>query len=107
MEAVNRGLGIENARKYTVNPLVFLASAQSGAFSAGVKPTEIKIASTESTPVAVSNQGFLDVPVSHPNARAISYLRTAGIALGQAGKFYPGRSISRAELVKMAYAASG
>ena len=27
MEAVNRGLGIENARKFTVNPLVFLESA--------------------------------------------------------------------------------
>ena len=107
MEAVNRGLGIENARKYTVNPLVFLASAQSGALSAGVKPTEVKIASTGATPMAAAYQGFSDVPASHPNAQAIGYLKTAGISLGQGGKFYPTRSITRAELVKMAYVASG
>lgn len=30
MEAVNKGLGIENARKYTVNPLMFLGEVSSG-----------------------------------------------------------------------------
>lgn len=33
MEAVNRGLGIENAKKFTVNPLVFLETATQSAGS--------------------------------------------------------------------------
>lgn len=50
MEAVNKGLGIENARKYTVNPLMFLGEVSTGAVVAK-KPVTPAI---EKPPVVVN-----------------------------------------------------
>ncbi len=112
MESVNRGLGIENARKFTVNPLVFLAIAKSNGSVAPV--ADIRIAANITPPVTLvvpptpvsQAMSFTDVPATHPNARAIAFMKSQGIALGQAGKYAPNRSVTRAELVKMAYFAA-
>jgi beta-N-acetylhexosaminidase len=47
------------------------------------------------------------VSSSHSNALAIAFVRKKGIVAGQGGKFYPERSVSRAEILKMAYSAAG
>jgi hypothetical protein len=115
MEAVNRGLGIENARKHTVNPLVFLdiiVANSPGSVStpnvpikvinATVTPSVIRTASVSTLPT-----GFGDVSSAHRNAIAIAFAQQKEIVTGQGGKFYPDRSVSRAEILKMAYSAIG
>ena len=127
LEAVNKGLGIENARKYTVNPLVFLESASvSGAApTPGVKPADVKPADvkpmevkpTEVKPTILSNAvtddeiliasnangsvPFSDVSANSAYLKAIAYLKSHGIASGQGGKFLPKSNVTRGEILKM------
>ncbi len=111
MEAVNKGLGIQNAEKYTVNPLVFLQSGvsvttpTSGTQTSTVTRTPTKIAATVVTPTPTT--GFSDVSPIHPNLKAIEFVRDWGIASGQGGKFQPSAPVSRVEILKMAFIASG
>jgi hypothetical protein len=135
MEAVNRGLGIENGEKYTVNPLVFLDRVGSSAASASVNTapvttpvttpvaatatvTPVHVAATVTpavatpivTPAAHVTNGddalFLDVPPTYPYALAVQFLKTEGIANGQGGRFFPNANVSRGEILKMAFNAS-
>jgi Peptidase family M23/S-layer homology domain len=114
MEAVNRGLGIENARKHTVNPLVFLDTATNSLSSTSTPSVPPKVIEATVTPsvirtasVSTPSTGFSDVNRNHPHATAISFVYQKGIVTGQGGKFYPERSVSRAEILKMAYSAAG
>lgn len=127
LEAVNRGIGIENARKYTVNPLVYLDRvgnrksvpanpAQPVPRSEGVatKPQEpqrnnVANAGVESVSFAGSKQSapFSDVPPTHPYADAISFVKSKGIANGSAGLFRPNDAVTRSEILKMAFVAAG
>lgn len=51
---------------------------------------------------------FPDVPSTHPNAEAITYVRTNGIVQGYAdGSFHPDRRINRAEFTKIMVEATG
>ena len=116
MEAVNRGLGIENARKFTVNPLVFLESAVTtspvtGYVAVIIPPTiptqpleTIVIANViQTASTSTVDTEFSDVKSTHTNAVAIAFVKQKGIVTGQDGKFYPERSVSRAEILKMSY----
>lgn len=60
-------------------------------------------------PLAVSAAGlFPDIGDSHPFKSEIESLARAGIIKGNPdGKFYPDRSVNRAEFLKMLYVASG
>ncbi len=133
-EAVNRGFGIEKARQYTVNPLVYLDAVE----SSGKKPTVSAAALTESAAVPVKtvvapietvvvaartetpseptvakidpatsptldSTGFSDVPASHPYAEAVKFVREQGIATGSGGKFRPNDTVTRGEILKMAF----
>lgn len=122
MEAVNKGLGIENARKYTVNPLVFLETASFVGTApkkdvpvvpAVVSPTVNPPEKTPLSTVSVTNEmriaatdtdhamPFADVSASNAYLDAIRYLKEYGIATGQGGKFFPKSHVSRGELLKM------
>lgn len=111
MEAVNRGLGIDNARKFTVNPLVYLDKVAGSPKVAPVvkpveKPVEKPVAPvTPATPSA--NAPFSDVPASHPYVSAISFIKARGIATGSNGTFRPDAPVTRAEILKMSFIASG
>lgn len=121
MEAVNKGLGIDNAKKYTVNPLVFLEQATVVGAPAKptvatpviptptttVTPTVTVISSDKQIAATVSTgKAFSDVTSTNRYATAIAYLRDQGIAKGQAGKFLPKTNVSRGELLKMALLAA-
>lgn len=122
LEAVNRGLGLEKARKLTVNPLVYLdrlsASPKKPA-STPVQPVQpaevvskdaekVAVASEVAKPLPSSSAGpFSDVPAVHPYAEAISYVKNEGIATGSNGIFRPDAPVTRAEILKMAFNASG
>jgi len=128
MEAVNKGLGIDNARKYTVNPLVFLAQATVSGTPAKTVPTAPKPEPVVTPPSvvtppktvtvnvtdnraqiasSVSNDlPFSDVPTSNRYFKAIGYLKAQGVAKGQDGKFSPRLNVSRGELLKMALLAA-
>lgn len=114
LEAVNRGLGIDNARKFTVNPLVYLDKvALSPKAAPVVKPVEklvtpvapVKPPVTPVTPAATSP--FTDVSATHPYAAAISFIKGRGIATGSNGVFRPDAPVTRAEILKMSFIASG
>ena len=106
-EAVNKGLGIDNARKYTIDPLVYLDQI-------ATLPTSTDV--VESTPIATSvvtevtasvSSDFSDVPTSYEYAEAVKYLHDKGIISGNNGQFFPSNTITRAELVKMVFGAAG
>ncbi len=124
MEAVNRGLGIENGVRYTVNPLVFLDRV-GGSPTPSVptpvvtpiatpvvtppKPT-VEVASTVTitTPVTSGDDDvlFSDVSPSYLYAPAVAFIKSHGIASGQNGRFFPNANVSRGEILKMAFNAS-
>lgn len=125
MEAVNKGLGIDNAKKYTVNPLVFLEQATvvgtpaKPTVGTPVVPTPVAVVTPPVTPTVTvtpsdkqiagtvsAGQAFSDVPSTNRYATAIAYLRDQGIATGQSGKFSPKMNVSRGELLKMALLAA-
>ena len=112
-EAVNRGLGIDSARKFTVNPLVYLDKVEkNGGVHTVVTPAkeEIKIAATviDTKPVTpVATASFSDVPTNSAYFTAVEYLKSHNIASGANGKFRPDAGVTRAELLKMAFIASG
>lgn len=134
-EAVNKGLGIENARKYTVNPLVYLDQVEvydetpsspdipvasnpvvSSVLVASIEnpvhsiPSPAENTPVQPTPVKSSTQAysnFTDVPSNHPYAGAINFLKEKNIVAGNNGQFSPDDSITRAELLKMVFGAAG
>jgi len=97
-DAVNKGLGLENARKYTINPLVYLDSV------AGIstKPVTPEV---EKKPV--DEDGFIDVDPRTKYYNAIKYLADKKIISGSNGRFFPEGDITRAELVKIVFGAAG
>jgi hypothetical protein len=60
-------------------------------------------------PIAAAAAGiFSDVPEGHPFRDDVEYLVRAGVVHGNPdGKFYPDRTVNRAEFLKMAYLAAG
>lgn len=113
-EAVNKGLGIDNARQYTVNPLVYLDHMESGEFSSDPVVSSTVVASTTTTipqptiqPTPVTTAGFSDIPANYPYSEAIHSLKSRDIIGGNNGKFLPNDTISRAELLKMVFGAAG
>lgn len=115
IEAVNRGLGIEKARKFTVNPLVYLDAVEARGKSivsneATIKPVEKPVEKPVVKPVEkpkTDERSFSDVPASHSHAEAIAFIKARGIASGSNGAFRPDAPVTRAELLKMAFIASG
>ena len=114
MEAVNRGLGIENGEKYTVNPLVLLDRIGANPLSSSlgdVQPTVqmVHVATTEiaaTSSIIADMAGFSDVPPSYAYAPAVQFVKDSGIASGQGGKFFPNANVSRGELLKMGFNAA-
>ena len=120
LEAVNRGLGIEKARKFTVNPLVYLDKVATLPKASPIakpveKPVEKPIEKPVEKPVTpvkppvtpAAASPFSDVPASHPFAEAISFIKARGIATGSGGTFRPDAPVTRAEILKMSFIASG
>ena len=106
-EAVNRGLGLENARKYTIDPLVYLDSI-AGVTVAPTAPVAQPKPTTPETPkVIVDEDGFIDVDARTHYYDAIKYLADKKIVSGSNGRFFPEGDITRAELVKMVFGAAG
>ncbi|MDD5197842.1 MAG: S-layer homology domain-containing protein [Candidatus Gracilibacteria bacterium] len=134
-EAVNNGLGIENARRYTINPLVYLdqvemhgnnENSSSGTpvvsspvvssvlvasignpISSGVSPMETpSVGSVPEVSHTEVSVGFSDVPSNHPYVTAINFLKSKGIVSGNDNKFSPDATITRAELLKMVFGAA-
>lgn len=112
-EAVNNGLGLEAARKYTVDPLPYLDMVS------GLAPTTSSqtIASTVVTPsvpvtpavapvVDPASVIFNDVTTSTQYSTAIKFLKDQSIVGGNNGSFFPENTITRAELVKMVFGAA-
>jgi len=114
-EAVNKGLGLDKARKYTVNPLLYLDGIESGNLSSGgptvsstVIASTIPVSDTpKTTSTPTPSTGFTDVPASYPYAPAINALKSKNIVSGNNGKFLPNNTITRAELLKMVFGAAG
>ena len=116
-EAVNKGLGIENTRKYTVNPLVYLdkmesyddtATAKTVASNPTISSTLVaSIGDPTNTVSAPKIEGFSDVPTNHPYVTAINFLKSKNIVAGNNGDFSPDATITRAELLKMVFGAAG
>lgn len=121
LEAVNRGLGIEKARKFTVNPLTYLDKVASLPKSDTAKPVEKPVEKPVVKPVDkpvdkpvspakpenVTESPFSDVPTSHPFAEAVAFIKARGIASGSGGFFRPDAPVTRAEILKMSFIASG
>lgn len=124
LEAVNRGLGLEKARKFTVNPLVYLDRVSISSKKPVSTPTapvpekpaevvskaaeKVTVASEVIKPLPSSSVGpFSDVPATHPYAESIAYVKDQGIATGSNGTFRPDAPVTRAEILKMAFIASG
>ncbi|MDD5376855.1 MAG: S-layer homology domain-containing protein [Candidatus Gracilibacteria bacterium] len=121
-DAVNKGLGLEDARKFTVNPLVYLDQV-AGYNSESVVVSSTLVASiapvTNTAPVAPSKpvqspppvadtpSGFSDVPSDHPYRTAIDFLKDKNVVAGSNGQFFPDATITRAELLKMVFGAAG
>ncbi|NCP77071.1 peptidoglycan DD-metalloendopeptidase family protein [bacterium] len=113
-DAVNKGLGIDEARKYTVNPLVYLDQVAergsdpiviSSTIIASIAPT-IDVIPTPVQPT-VSSSGFSDVSADTPYVTAINFLKDKNIVAGNNGKFLPDATITRGELLKMVFGAAG
>ncbi len=89
-ESINKGLGIENARKYTVNPLVYLdqietsdATPARSSSTPVATPTETVVTTTvvvTTTATATSAPiGFTDVATDHQYVTAINFLKSKDI----------------------------
>jgi hypothetical protein len=113
-DAVNRGLGLEKARKFTVNPLVYLDSiagktgATASSATASVPATTATVAASAGggSTAATTTASFSDVPASSPYAAAIAFVKDHGIASGSNGMFRPNDTVTRGEILKMAFNAS-
>ncbi len=105
-----------------MNPLVFLSTAvaKNTATPSVTTPTAPVLSREEEKPTvsasgeekeksiaASSSSSFQDVPLTHPYYEAISYVQKAGIAQGINGKFSPDAPVTRAEILKMGFNASG
>ncbi|EKE29135.1 MAG: hypothetical protein ACD_2C00221G0017 [uncultured bacterium (gcode 4)] len=96
-EAVNAGLGIENARKYTIDPLVYLDK---------ISNIQRPIITSDPTPKAVpafstKSRYFTDVS---DNVEEIDYLAEKWITKGYwDNTFRPNSNITRAELLAMTF----
>ncbi len=102
LEAVNAGLGLEKAKTYTINPLVYLDAVEahhSTHLADSATDTDVHIAADARS----DSTTFPDVPESHPYATAVYALRDRGVVSGNGGMFYPENNVSRAELVKMVF----
>ncbi|MDD2891828.1 MAG: S-layer homology domain-containing protein [Candidatus Gracilibacteria bacterium] len=132
-EAVNNGLGMENARKFTINPLEYLDKVAmfdttnpslgivtvsnpvvSSTLVASIgdpvsEKVEIQPRSTSTVPVSSVEipAQFSDVPSNHPYVTAINFLKSKDIVSGNNGQFLPDATITRAELLKMVFGAAG
>ena len=119
-EAVNQGLGMEDARKNTIDPLVYLDQIAgyesqplvvSHTVVASITPaiTVTPVQPKTITPPVNINvvTGFSDVPQNHPYIVAINFLKAKNIVSGNAGQFSPDATITRAELLKMVFGAAG
>lgn len=118
---MNKGLGIDKARQYTVDPLVYLDRVAQTVDSQPVVTSSTLVASVASvsdvaanspvstqTPTVSSGNGssFSDVPPNHPYATAIAFLKDKNIVSGNNGQFSPDTTITRAELLKMVFGAA-
>jgi len=116
-EAINKGLGMEKAKKYTVNPFVYLdavAGASASATttttttttttSAQAKPISTVVATEvlDSNPTPPSS-GFFDVADSSPYAAAVKYLVKKGAVNAANSLFRPNDSVSRVEFLKIVF----
>lgn len=124
---MNQGLGIDNARKYTVDPLVYLDRLEtydgtnpsvgthtvpdpvvSSTLVASVGNPPIHAVKSDTTVHEVPHaEGFTDVPSDHRYATAIGFLKSKNIVAGNNGRFFPDATITRAELLKMVFGAAG
>lgn len=130
-QATNAGLGLDKAKLYTVNPLVYLDRVADRGLSASTpRAADVAVANAdviaapisepepirepdpivELTPIrepepVADTSGFSDVPASHRYREAILSLKDRGVVSGNGGKFYPDNNISRAELLKMVFLA--
>lgn len=100
MEATNKWLNIENGKKYTINPLVYLDNLP----YKGIEKSSEKIASLDIGLTDNSDENkqyFTDVDVSN---EAINYLAKAWITKWfKDGTFKPNNNISRAELLALTF----
>lgn len=123
-DAVNKGLGIDDARKYTVDPLVYLdrivgqgsgsvvvssTLVASMAPSVHVTPASVIIQPIQPTnsPIVNNSSPFSDVPSHYLYATAINFLQSRHIVAGNNGQFFPNATITRSELLKMVFGAAG
>lgn len=121
-EAVNGGLGMDNVRKYTVDPLVYLdriaeQETESVAVSSTLVASIAPVSDVTPTPSSVPVQpvsaptavvsGFSDVSPNYSYASAINFLKDKNIVSGNNGQFFPDATITRAELLKMVFGAAG
>ena len=71
------------------------------------KPVEKPVEPVKPATDTGASQPFSDVPLSHPFAEAIAFVKARGIATGSGGTFRPDAPVTRAELLKMSFIASG
>lgn len=132
-QAINAGLGLDKAKLYTINPLVYLDRvADRGLSAVTPRPADVSVANadviiapiSEPEPIrepepiiepivepvrpvepALSAGPFSDVPASHRYREAILALQSRGVVSGNGGRFYPDNNVSRVELLKMVFLA--
>ena len=97
-DAVNRGLGLDNARQYTINPLVYIDAIEL------VRQNDTNTVPA-SVPGATMTSSFVDVDARTPYFEAIAFLAEKNIISKENDHFYPENNITRAELVKMVFGA--
>lgn len=114
-DAVNAGVGLDNAKKFTVSPLEYLDHIGHGfgAGGAGNGPAPsnttntISATTTDATIAVAANTtqapqfGFNDVTANTPYAEAIKTLKEKDIVSGVGGVFQSNASVSRVEFIKM------
>jgi len=91
-------LGLENAKQYTINPLVYLDS-----IGVATSTSSGNVALTTQAAGATIISPFVDVNGRTNYFEAIIYLAKKGIISGADGYFNPENNITRAELVKMVF----
>ncbi|MCP4179476.1 MAG: S-layer homology domain-containing protein, partial [bacterium] len=93
MEAVNNGLGLENAKQYTINPLLYIQ-----------KYVDSSLDNNNDLNSDIDEQLFTDISNDDEDYEAIQYLQEKGIIEGyEDGSFKSDNPINRAELMKMAF----
>lgn len=99
-EAVNKWLWLDNARKFSINPLVYLDMVASGGTISSNWSSNNTTANLSPTPIQASKY-FIDVT---DDADAIDYLYDVWVTRWYEDKtFWWENSITRAELLIMAY----